>query len=54
MAVRYELIGGFSHPGHGRALGRLGDRVYELVEERLVEIVAGKRLDRLRNKFGGS
>jgi hypothetical protein len=36
---------------HGRALRRPGDRVDELFEERLVEIVAGKRLDRLRNKI---
>jgi hypothetical protein len=51
MAVWDELIGGLSHPSHGRALRRLGDRVGELFEERLVEIVPGKRLDRLRNQI---
>src|SRR5271168_1076739 len=49
-ASRHMRIGGLLHPGHCGALGRMGDRVNEHLEERIVEIVTWKCLDRLRQE----
>ena len=51
MAARDILVGGLAHPGHRGALRGVSDRVDQYGEERLVEVVAGKCLDRLRNEF---
>ena len=50
VAARYVLVGGLAHPGHGRALRRVGDRVDQQGEKRFVEIVTGKCFDRLRDE----
>ena len=43
-------VGGLGHPGHCGALRRMGDRVNDHLEERIVEIVTWKCLDRLRHE----
>src|SRR5580692_5848870 len=51
VAARDVLVGGLAHPGHRGALRGLSDCVDQYGEERLIEVVSGKRLDRLRNEF---
>src|SRR5712671_6499975 len=49
-ASRHMRVGGLGHPGHCGALRRMGDRVNDHLEERIVEIVTWKCLDRLRHE----
>src|ERR1700733_788563 len=49
-APRHVRVGGLGHPGHCGALRRMGDRVNDHLEERIVEIVTWKCLDCLRHE----
>jgi len=46
VAARYVLVSNLTHPRHGGALRRLGDRFDHSGEECFLEVVPGKRFNR--------